>query len=295
MRILVLGGTGMLGHKVYQTLRARFPQSACTVRTARRYAGLFKQGNVFEGVDGTEFSTVERVVDVYRPDSVVNCAGLVKQRPEAASISRCMAVNALLPRRLADLCADVGARLIHFSTDCVFSGLRGGYVESDRPDADDAYGVSKRAGEVAGPHVLTLRTSFIGRELSSFSSLLEWLISRDGGSIRGYTQTFFSGVTTRFLGSLVRDLLESHPRLSGLYHVAGSKISKHDLLVLLRTAFGLDIQIVPDPGPRCDRSLNGDAFTQKTGIAVPSWSDLVRDLCLDPTPYDAWRNAYEAA
>ncbi len=296
MNVLVLGGTGMLGHKVFQILRARFPQTACTVRGSMPSAvGLFQQGNVFDGIDGADLSTLERVIALHRPQAVVNCIGLVKQRPDAASISHCMAINALFPRRLSELCADAGARLIHFSTDCVFSGLRGGYTESDKPDADDAYGVSKRAGEIAAPHVLTLRTSFIGRELSTFSSLLEWLISRDGGTVRGYTRTMFSGVTTRFLGNLVGDLLEHHPTLAGLYHVAGHQTSKHDLLCLLRTALGLDIDVVPDPGPRCDRSLNGEAFTRKTGIVVPSWSDLVRDLCLDPTPYDAWRIAYEAA
>jgi dTDP-4-dehydrorhamnose reductase len=300
MKVLVLGGSGMLGHKVFQILRGRFPQTACTVRSRiaadpLRSIGLFQQGNVFEGVDATDFTTLQRVFHLYRPQAVVNCMGLIKQRPEAVSMSKCMAINALFPRRLSELCEEIHARLIHFSTDCVFSGLRGGYVEADRPDADDAYGISKRAGELHAPHVLTLRTSFVGRELSRFSSLLEWFISRDGGSVRGYTHTIFSGVTSRFLGHLLGDLLERHPDLWGLYHVAGEAISKYDLLCLLRSALGLDIEILPDAGPRCDRSLNGDALKRDTGIVVPSWQDLVRDLALDPTPYDAWRKAYEAA
>lgn len=295
MKVLVLGGAGMLGHKVFQILRARFPQTACTVRTPMPSVGLFQQGNVFEGVDATDISSLQRVLDLYRPQAVVNCVGLIKQRPEAASISKCMAVNALFPRRLLDLCADIRARLVHFSTDCVFSGLRGGYTETDRPDADDAYGISKKAGELHASHALTLRTSFIGRELSTFSSLLEWLLGRKGGTVRGYTKAVFSGVTARFLGNLVGDLLERHPDLWGLYHVAGQAITKHDLLCLLRSAFGLDIEVVPDAGLRCDRSLNGEALQRETGLAVPSWPDLVRDLCLDPTPYDAWRISHEAA
>lgn len=300
MKVLVLGGSGMLGHKMFQVLRDRFPETACTVRgriaaEPLRSIPLFQKGNVFEKVDATDFSTLQRVFRLYRPEAVVNCMGLIKQRPEAASMSKCMAINALFPRRLSELCEETQARLIHFSTDCVFSGLRGGYGEADKPDADDGYGVSKRAGELHARHVLTLRTSFIGRELSGFTSLLEWLISRDGSSVRGYTHAVFSGVTTRYLGSLVADLLEHHPDLWGLYHVAGQAISKHDLLCLLRSALGLDVGILPDGGPRCDRSLNGEALRRDTGIVVPSWQDLVRDLALDPTPYESWRKAYEAA
>ena len=300
MKVLVLGGSGMLGHKVFQILRARHPQTACTVRgrlsaSPLRSIGLFRHGNVFDAVDASDLSTVERVLRLYRPHAVVNCLGLVKQRPEAASMAKCMAINALFPRRLAGLCAEVRARLIHFSTDCVFNGISGGYSEGDRPDADDAYGISKRAGEPDGTNVLTLRTSFVGRELTNFSSLLEWLISRNGESVRGYTRTIFSGVTTRFLGNLVGDLLDRHPDLWGLYHVAGEAISKHDLLCLLRSAFGLDVEVIPDDGPCCDRSLNGERFRKETGLVVPSWPDLVRDLALDPTPYEAWRKVYEAA
>lgn len=300
MKCLVLGGSGMLGHKVFQILRSRFPEAACTVRgrimaEPIRSIDLFQHGNVFEKVDATDLSTLQRVFHLYRPDAVVNCLGLIKQRPEAVSMSKCMAINALFPRRLSELCEESCSRLIHFSTDCVFSGLRGGYSEADKPDADDAYGVSKRAGELHARHVLTLRTSFIGRELSGFTSLLEWLISRDGSSVRGYTRAIFSGVTTRFLGHLVGDLLTHHPDLWGLYHVAGQAISKYDLLCLLRSALGLDLDIIPDTGVRCDRSLNGEALRRDAGIIVPSWQDLVRDLVLDPTPYESWRKAYEAA
>jgi dTDP-4-dehydrorhamnose reductase len=220
---------------------------------------------------------------------IVNCVGIIKQRDAASSAIPSITLNSLLPHELAAAAAGWGGRVIHFSTDCVFSGRRGGYSETDASDAEDLYGRSKFLGEVATDNALTLRTSIIGRELSEFKSLLEWFLAQEGKTVRGFRRVLYSGVTTTYLARVVGDLIERHPALSGLYQVTGHTLSKHDLLVALRDAFRRNIEIVPDSTEVSDRSMIGDRFHAATGITCPSWSDLAAELATDPTPYDRWR------
>lgn len=292
-RILVLGGEGMLGHKMFQILRGRFADVACTVRqglgegTLAR-AGLFHHGGVLEHVDVLDPQRLEAVLRQARPAVVVNCVGIIKQRAAAKDAVASIAINALLPHQLAGLLAEWGGRLVHFSTDCVFSGRRGGYTEEDQPDAEDLYGRTKALGEVTCANALTLRTSIIGRELSEHRSLLDWFLRQDHRRVGGYTRVLYSGVTTNYLAGLVADLAERFPGLSGLFQVTGETITKHDLLALLRDAYRRDIEIVPDDSVVCDRSMAGDKFRLATGYESPSWLTLVRQLAADPTPYDEW-------
>jgi dTDP-4-dehydrorhamnose reductase len=295
MGILVLGGTGMLGHKMFEHLRRRFPDTHCTIRgSLAEFAAtpldVFRNGQVLEEVEATDWGRVERLLLEHRPRVLINCIGIVKQRPQAKQAVPSILVNSLLPHRLAECCERWGGRLIHISTDCVFNGKRGKYREEDPSDAEDLYGRTKFLGEVAGGHVLTLRTSIVGRELEHFTSLLEWLLAQNHRTIRGYTNAFFSGVSTPWLSELAGDLIEHHPNLAGLYHVAGETISKFDLLCLLRDAYDLDIEIVPAEEFRCDRSLVGEKFARATGISAPSWREQAAQLAADPTPYDQWRS-----
>jgi len=291
MRVLVLGGSGMLGHKLVQTLQSRF-EIWTTIRSAAdayERAAICDRARVLTGVDAHRFDTLVSAFEAARPAAVVNCIGIIKQLKAAKDPIESLTINALFPHRLAGLCRAAGARLIHISTDCVFAGTRGSYRESDAPDATDLYGRSKLLGEVGAP-ALTLRTSIIGREMHGSTGLLEWFLSRAGGSADGYTHARFSGVTTTQLASTVGDVIERHPNLSGLYHVAGPPISKHDLLVMIRDAFGLRVDIRPRPEPAVDRSLDGSRFTAETGIAVPDWAAMVRALAADSTPYEEWRH-----
>ncbi|MGD8239456.1 MAG: SDR family oxidoreductase [Armatimonadota bacterium] len=294
MRILVLGGEGMLGHKMYQVLRARFDHVACTVRGRRedefyREIGLFQNGNLVEGLDATQTSGVREILEEQRPDVMVNCIGIIKQRDEAKQPIPSIALNALLPHLLADVCRPWRGRLIHFSTDCVFSGKQGSYTEGDPPDAEDLYGRTKSLGEVTCGNALTLRTSMIGRELQCFQSLLEWFLGQEHTTVRGFTRAVYSGLTTNQLADVVTMLIRHYPSLSGLYHVVGEAISKHDLLCLVRDVYGLDIEIVPDDSVICDRSMVGDSFCRATDYVSPAWPDLVAQMAADPTPYDEWR------
>lgn len=293
-RILVLGGTGMLGHKMFQRLWKRFPDTYCTIRGSvgdliLQKNPLFQSGHVLEHCDFTNFNSFERLLLEHKPHVVVNCAGIIKQRPASKDAASSIFMNALFPHQLSRVCEIYGARLIHFSTDCVFSGKLGNYREEDLSDAVDLYGRTKFLGEVENGTALTLRTSIIGRELVHFQSLLEWFLSKNHRKVAGYKRALFSGLTTNRLAELVGDLIEKRPYLRGVYHVAGEKISKFDLLCLLRDAYELDIEIVPNEEFFCDRSLRGSKFEAATAYECTPWSELVSQLVYDDTPYEEWR------
>jgi dTDP-4-dehydrorhamnose reductase len=250
---------------------------------------LLQTDVVIPGVDAGDFSALEQLITRLRPATIVNCVGIVKQRPEAHDAIHSITLNSLLPHQLANLAGSIGARVIHFSTDCVFSGRKGAYTEDDISDAEDLYGRSKYLGEVAGPRALTLRTSIIGREIYNFASLLEWFLAQEGKTIKGFRRVLYSGVTTNLMARLMGDLIERHPDLTGLYQVAGPWISKHDLLCLAREAFGVDVEIVPDDTEVNDRTMRGDRFTAATGFVAPSWDEMLAEVAADLTPYQSWR------
>jgi dTDP-4-dehydrorhamnose reductase len=295
MSVLILGGTGMLGHKVFQHLKDRLPDTWCTVRgsVADAHAlapSIFAGAKVVGSVDAADWPVLERLLRDRRPRVIINCVGVIKQRSEAKSAVPSITINALLPHRLAELCAGWGGRLIHFSTDCVFSGERGNYTEDDFSDAHDLYGRTKFLGEVSTRNALTLRTSIIGRELTQFRSLLEWFLAEaQSGCVKGFTRAFYSGVTTNYLAELVGRLITDHPQLHGLYQVTSDTISKFELLGLLRQAFKLDCDIQPQEEFFCDRSMKGDKFLAATGLHTPPWHELAAQLAQDQTPYEEWR------
>ncbi len=294
MKMLVLGGSGMLGHKVLQAAISRRLDVACTVSRSLedpfyRRVDLFRQGRVIDKVDAMDFPRLHGVLAAERPDVIVNCIGVIKQRDAAKDPIPSITLNSLLPHKLAEWAREWGGRLITFSTDCVFSGKTGGYTEASPSDALDLYGKSKYLGEVAAANALTLRTSIIGRELANFRSLLEWFLSQRGKRVRGFRRVIYSGVTTNHMADLVCRIAAEHPGLSGLYQVTAPAISKHDLLCLIRAAYRLDVDIVPDETEVSDRSMVGEAFLRATGYQAPEWPDLIAQLAEDPTPYEKWR------
>jgi dTDP-4-dehydrorhamnose reductase len=286
----------MLGHKVWQTLRERFDTWVTLRSSAAEYQGLdlFDPQRTIDGLDATSVDGLIRTLGIVRPDVVVNCVGIVKQRPFAKDPLVSLTVNSLLPHRVAALCSTSGARLIHISTDCVFSGKTGRYSEADVPDADDLYGRSKLLGEphIADATALTLRTSIVGRELRSTTGVTEWFLSQRGGTVPGFTAAIFSGLTTLELARTVAKLIEQRPDLAGLYHVSSAPISKYELLQRLNTAYNAGIRIEPSTAVTLDRSLDGSRFWQATGFEPPAWDRMIADAAADPTPYDQWRTSH---
>jgi len=271
MRVLILGGAGMLGHKVYQTFRKRFDTWATFLPGYHPPSGcdIFDPEHILEGVDALQMDSVVRAVATVKPDAIVNCIGIIKQLRAAKDPITSIAINSLFPHRLANLCRATGTRLIHMSTDCVFSGRKGMYMEDDVSDAEDLYGRTKFLGEVGAPGCLTIRTSIIGRELDTTNALLEWFLSNRGGKVRGFTNAVFSGFTTQALADVMADVLEQHPDLE---------------------TFGLGTRIEPDSSVVCERSLDSTRFREATGFQPPSWPEMIQRLHSDPTPYDDWTN-----
>lgn len=293
MNIIVLGGEGMLGHKVFQNLSTRYPGAKCTVYGSLdepfyKAIPLFTFKNVFEKVNAMDFQSLRKLLEKERPDFLINCIGIVKQRDEGKIAIPSITINSLLPHLLAEWAAAWGGRLIHFSTDCVFSGKKGNYSEDDPSDAEDLYGKSKFLGEVVTMNALTLRTSIIGRELSQFKSLLEWFLAQKGKKVKGFKRVIYSGVTTNHIAKLVGDLIDNHPSLSGLFQVTAPAINKYDLLCRLRDAYKLDVEIVADDNEVSDRSMAGVRFLKMTGYKEPTWDYLIRQLSEDKTPYEQW-------
>lgn len=280
-RILVLGATGMCGHRVAYALKDYPVFGTTRARKDPRTKSAFLRHVVFGQADLAQDGVAEALVRGLEPTVVVNCAGLVLQRPEAKRADACVAMNAQLPHRLAAVADDIGARFIHVSTDCVFDGRRGNYKETDRLSPTDLYGRTKAVGEpdLDGRDILTLRTSLVGFEVRPPGfSLLMWLLSRAGADAHGYVNAFFSGVTTVEFAALVRLCIEEYPDLRGLYHVASRRISKFDLLSLANRALDLGIVLRPNGKVRHDRSLRGDALRTATGYEPPRWSQMMQDL-----------------
>jgi dTDP-4-dehydrorhamnose reductase len=279
-KILVLGASGMLGNAM---LRFFAESSGFQVTGSARSAAVLQRlpealrARVVCGVDVENTDSLISLFARAQPDVVINCIGLVKQLAEADDPLQAIPINALLPHRIARLCEVAGARFVHVSTDCVFSGRTGLYRESDAADAQDLYGRSKHLGEVNSPHAITLRTSIIGHELAGAHGLVGWFLSQQG-AVRGYTRAIFSGLPTVELAQVIRDQVLPNPALRGLYHVAAAPIAKYDLLQLIKREYGRSNEIVGDDGLVINRSLDSSRFQAETGWQAKSWPALIKAM-----------------
>lgn len=298
MRVLVFGGTGMLGHKLVQHWRGNFEVKATLRDKAVKYleAGIFNAEEIIESVEVENPASVRNALEISQPQVIVNCVGLIKQLPDAKNVIKSLTVNAIFPHRLAEIAQENNIRLITISTDCVFSGKKGNYDEDDRPDAEDIYGKSKNLGEPVGKNCLTVRTSIIGRELQTAHSLLEWFLSnRRGGKIKGYSKAIYSGFPTIVLAEILAGLMTKYPTLSGLYHVSSEPIDKYSLLCLIRDRYEADIEIEADDTLRINRSLDSTKFRKITGFQPDSWKEMITKMAADPTPYEEIRRKLAGA
>ena len=278
MKILVLGASGMIGSTMIRVMSEQNDYEVSgTVRaeSMKRFFSTPIADKMVAGVRVEKQDSLVKVLNKLRPDVVINCVGLTKHKSEADDPLVATQINTLMPHRLANLCELIGARLIHISTDCVFSGKKGGYTESDFTNATDVYGKSKALGEIDYPNTITLRTSTIGHELNSAYGLLDWFLSQ-GEKCKGYNRAIFSGLPAIVFAQIIRDIVIPHKNLSGLYHVASQPINKSNLLGLIAKVYGKSIQILPDERLVIDRSLNADKFLVATGYVAPEWPELIR-------------------
>jgi len=291
MKVLILGSAGMLGHKLYQILTPIFDVTG-TIRGS--YSDIsnydfFQQSRIVPNVDALEMSRLEKVIEEISPHVLINSIGIVKSLEKKKGVLLNIWLNSLLPHQLYQICQAKRIRLIHISTDCVFSGTKGDYREDDPSDAEDIYGKTKYLGEVNGAGALTIRTSLIGRELASTNNLLEWFLANQGGRVQGFTNAIFSGFPTIHLSSIIADIITEHQNLSGVYHISSEPISKFKLLTLVKKAMELNIEIEEYPDFHCDRSLDSTLYRKETGFTPPSWGEMVDELAEDSVQYLKWR------
>lgn len=281
----------MLGHKLVQVLGAKFDVWGTIRREFHEVEQfeIFDRSRTIEQVDVTEIDSVRAALETAKPDVVINAAGIIKQRPESENAVQTLEINSIFPRRLAELSKDHKFRLITLSTDCVFSGKKGNYSETDIPDAQSLYGVSKLLGEVDNDDCLTIRTSIIGMELDTAHSLVEWFLSNCGCAVKGYVNAIYSGFPTIVLARILSDIISDQPELQGVFHISSDPINKFDLLGLLNKYFQVNIDIEKFEDHVIDRSLNSSAFRTATRFFPHSWEHMIEQMAGDRTPYETWR------
>ena len=279
-RVLILGASGMLGSSLFRyfTNNEDF-ESFGTVRndSKKLLFPLRYQKNLHIFNDILNESLIEEILILLRPDLVINCIGVIKQNSESNNPLISISVNSLFPHVLASLCCNLNTRLIHFSTDCVFSGKKGMYIESDYCDSDDLYGKSKCLGEINYPNTITLRTSIIGHELNSNKSLIDWFLS-ERDTVKGFANAKFSGLPTNEIARIIKEYILPKSNLFGLYHLSSNPIDKYSLLKIVAEIYKKDIKIKRDESFSIDRSLDSSLFRDKTGYNPDSWEILIKNM-----------------
>ena len=289
MRVCILGAGGMLGHMLVRVLSETHDVYGTSKQGWSETAGLARflvKERWIGGVDAKDITTLSKCFAEHQFDAVIKCMGVVKQRVDRTTDDEMIEINAQFPHKLLSICNAHGSRLIHISTDCVFSGKNGDYVETDTPDPVDIYGSSKLAGEIVDAHNLTIRTSHVGRELTNFTSLFEWILKNRGNQVVGYSNAIYSGLTTFSLSVVINSLLTVGSSISGLVHVASNPLNKYQLITELNNRLGLGIDVKIDQSVTINRSLRPSDQLKQLAIKIPSWDQMLDDFCEDQTTYD---------
>jgi len=277
MKVLVLGAGGLIGHKLFQILGEALDVYGVLHHSSEH--PLFNSSNVFNNVDVLDFDRLVQLIQDNHIDVVLNCVGITKRKPEIKNLELCIATNALFPHKLANWAALNSKRVIHFSSDCVFDGSLGNYTEHSDTSAVDTYGRTKALGEINYPHTLTIRSSFIGRELAAKTELLEWALSCRGQKINGFAKALYSGVSTLYMASVVKRIITDYKQLSGLYQLAIDRpISKYELLGLANQSFRLGMKIDSDSSFETRPTLNGARLKKAMNLTLPSWEAMMDEL-----------------
>ena len=292
MRVVVLGGTGLIGNRLVRQLSDASDVFAST-RTSKDQIPfldqiLSKEQWIFD-FDATSEEKLRIVLSDLRPNVVVNCLGVTKHQITSTDFEKAIILNSILPHRLSDLASEYNFKLIHLSTDCVFSGNSGNYVESSIPDPTDFYGRSKVLGELNNSRDLTIRTSFVGNEIKSFTNFFEWIQRNKNRDVIGYSNAIYSGVTTEVLSEVIQKLIFNFSALTGLWHFSSEPISKYKLIRDLNDVLNLGIKLSLDRDFVCDRSLNSSALFKMTGIEAPSWAKMLERYVDDHDWYESIR------
>ena len=289
MRICVLGAGGLLGHMLIRILSESHDVHGSTKEMPSDSLPLSKflsQDKWIGGVNALDPPSFVRVFESNQFDVVINCIGLIKQRNQDSDDRVMMKVNGEFPHALAQVANKHGVKVFQVSTDCVFSGISGNYVESDQADPIDTYGKSKLQGEIVDKTNLTLRTSHIGRELSVRKSFAEWVLSQKGKQVNGYRHAIYSGLTTQELSKVISAIIVEAPKAVGLFHISSESISKLEIINKLNELLDLQIKVIPDDSVQIDRSLNSNRFWEMMNLQPQNWDAMLTDFYQDQKFYE---------
>lgn len=281
MRVIILGVSGLIGHKLFQELSTDFEVFGTLHKTKDKYGNcpLFSSSNIIENINITEFELLKGVLYAVNPDVILNCVGITKRKIDINKPLEVITINSVFPHQLANWAKINQKRFIHFSTDCVFDGKIGNYNETSMTTAEDLYGRTKAMGEINYNHTLTIRSSFIGQELIDKTELLDWFLAQNGKQIKGFKNTFYSGVSTIFMAHVVKNIISNFPNLSGLYQLAPDKpISKYELLCLAKDAFEVNVEIIPENEHVHFPTLDASKLKREINLIVPSWKEMMYEL-----------------
>ena len=281
MKILILGGDGMIGHKMGQVLSAQNHEIVISIREKKDLTlkSISSKAKVFFN-DFLKDNILD-FLDKVNPDVIINAIGITIRRGSTKNISDTIYLNSLFPHQISSWALTFKKRLIHFSTDCVFSGSEGSYLEDATPNALDYYGKTKGLGEINSKSSLTIRSSMIGPELYNKTELFEWIINNKEKEINGFSRVMYSGVTTVYMARLLADLIDNHKNLSGIYNIASKPISKFELLHLINDNFDLGLIINDDKTVISNKTLNASKIEKEIGLLTPSWDELIFELKKD--------------
>lgn len=278
-KILILGISSMIGNQLFDY----FIKSRVITFGTSRYIKK-KKSNIFYYDPEVNFSYIQKLIKKIKPNIIINTIGVIKHRKEINNFYRTIYINSIFPHRLAQVIIKSKIKLIHLSTDCVFSGQKGNYSETDIPDSNDLYGLSKSLGEIKYKNCLTIRTSFIGFENKNKSGFLEWILNNKNKTINGFSKAFYNGLTTLEISKKILKIINLGVPIYGLFHLSSQKISKYDLILLIIKKFKLKKEIIKDNSFYCDRTLNSKLIKKKLKLKVPGWGKMI----------DAMVNIYEA-
>ena len=285
MKILILGGNGMIGHKMYQTISKIHKDTWVTLRkslTSYSYSEIYNPEKVIDNIDLINFQTISNQLNKINPDIVVNACGITIRRGIETLKSNSIILNSALPHFLNEWVTSNNKRLIHFSTDCVFTGAKGDYIDNDNKDASDLYGSTKSMGEVIdSKFAITLRGSMIGSELENKTELFEWFLKQKNKKIKGFNKVIYSGITTTKMAEIVLKLIDQFPNLSGVYNISSKPISKFELLKLWNNLFDINANIEIDNSYTSNKNLISDNFYRTISMEQPDWVELSSQLNID--------------
>ncbi|QWD23677.1 SDR family oxidoreductase [Polynucleobacter paneuropaeus] len=277
MNILVLGTSGLIGSGLFRSLSEFSQLNVFGLSRSHCYKFFDDQlhSHIYSGFEINDFKSLNLATNFFKPQVIINCIGITKHIKEASNPSISIPINSLWPHQLEEFCENTKIRLIHISTDCVFSGSKGNYTEYDYPDAKDLYGKTKVLGELSGASSLTIRTSTIGHELRGHNGLLDWFLAQEN-SCFGYSRAVFSGLPTIYLGKILGEYVLPNDSLKGTYHISSHPIDKFTLLKLIAKEYKKSIKIVEDDSVIIDRSLDCGRFSNEVGFKAISWPNMIK-------------------